>query len=69
MSYIDLSPSDRETFIDLQLRGLRSPATIRETRRDYPGSPIARLAEQVRRALSPHERAVIEKFSGKRWAA
>lgn len=66
MSYIDLTTEERETFLEMQVRGVRSPAWIREQRRQYPTSPNATKAAAALRALTESERAILEKF-GPRW--
>lgn len=67
MSYITLTPTERDTFLAMQARGVRSPVVIREMRRDYPVSPAADRAESLLPTLTPDERAILDKIGNGRW--
>ncbi len=67
MSYIDLTPAERDTFIRLQRKGLRSPSMIAEMRQNWPRSPSAENAERLARSLVPAHREIVDKVWRSKW--
>lgn len=61
MSYLDLSAEERRRFVELQVAGVRSAASIDEAQREYPNSPNAALAETFASLFTDGDRALLAK--------